>query len=137
MRVGLFIRGNNVHPEVRRSVIRFARWMRIHFEFPIRVPVYLSANSQIVTKNRKLVSASFFAPHDRSVEPYIRVATGDYIGRRNEHGRDNALAAILCSVAHEIIHYQQWIQGKETREREAVRGAEKILRAYAKGVLHP
>lgn len=137
MRGGLFIRGNNTHHEVRRSVIRFARWLRLHFDFPIRVPVYLSQNAQIVTKNRKQVSASFFAPHDRSVEPYIRVATGDYIARKSENGRDNALAAILCSVAHEIVHYQQWIQGKETCEREAVRGAEKILRAYAKVVLHP
>ena len=137
MRDGLFVRGNNVHPEVRRSVIQFARWMRLHFKFPIRVPVYLSPNAQIVTKTRKRVSASFFAPYDRSLEPYIRVATGDYIGLRTKHGPDDALAAILCSVAHEIVHYQQWIQGKETREREAVWGAQKILRAYAKAVLHP
>jgi hypothetical protein len=71
------------------------------------------------------------------VEPYIRVATGDYNASKRKYGRDNALAAILCSVAHEIVHYEQWIQGRETSEQEAVRRAQRILRSYSKAVLHP
>jgi hypothetical protein len=118
-------------------VIRFGRWLRLNFEFPIRVPVYLSRREQIITKKRQLVSASFFAPFNRAEEPYIRVATGDYGACRRKFGRYNALASILGSVAHEIVHYQQWSQGRETREDEAVKGSSKIVRLYLKNVSSP
>ncbi len=137
MRTGLYIRGSNAHPEVRQAVKLFARWLRAHFPFPIRVPVYLFPTEQIMTRKRELVSASFFAPFDRSVEPYIRVATGDYTALRQKNGRDNALASILCSVAHEVVHYEQWSQSRELCEREALRRASAIVRSYSKTVLHP
>ncbi len=137
VRGGLHIRGSDAHPEVRHAVIRFARWLRAKFPFPIRVPVYLFPTEQIMTGKRELVSASFFAPFDRSVEPYIRVSTGDYTLLRQKNGRDNALASILCSVAHEVVHYQQWSQGRELCEREALRRASAIVRSYWKTVLHP
>ncbi|WP_157831116.1 MULTISPECIES: hypothetical protein [Bacillaceae] len=45
-------------------------------EFPIRVVV---TDSQLKTRDtRELASATFFAPYDKTVEPYIRIATGDY-----------------------------------------------------------
>jgi hypothetical protein len=101
------------------------------------VPIYLSPAREIITSRKERVSASFFAPFDKRVEPYIRVATGDYLDRRSKFGRDKALAAILCSIAHEIIHYQQWVHDKQLREEEANREARKILRSYAKDVPHP
>ena len=137
MRAGLYIRGNKVQEEVRLSVIRFARWLRLQSDFPIRVPVYLSPAEQILTRKGERVSAAFFAPFDRAVDPYIRVAAGDYGALRAKHGRDNALASILGSVAHEIVHYRQWCQGRKTSEREAVSGASRLVRAYAQCVPHP
>jgi len=119
-RTGLRIRGHRGHPVVRRSLICFARWLRLEYEFPIRVPVYLFPEDHIVTLHGERGSASFFAPFDRSVEPYIRIATGDYLALRKECGRDNALAAFLHSLAHEITHYQQWISTGRTSERGVV-----------------
>jgi hypothetical protein len=40
-REGLRIRcDKEVHPEVRRACLEFAKWLRNEFEFPIRVVVY-------------------------------------------------------------------------------------------------
>ncbi len=94
VRTGLRIRGARGHPRVRAAIIRFARWLRREYEFPIRVPVYLFPSERIVTIHGEIVCASFFAPWNRRVEPYIRIATGDYAQLRNERGRDDALAAI-------------------------------------------
>jgi hypothetical protein len=77
------------------------------------------------------VSASFFAPLDRKVEPLIRVATGDYRQLKRSRGRDNALAAFLHSFAHELVHYQQWVAAGVVSERGAVREAKRIVRRYA------
>ena len=84
-----------------------------------------------------IVTASFFAPWAAEVEPYIRVATGDFSKEQNERGRDNALAGFLHSVAHEIVHYQQWIDTGEITERGVVVRARKMVDRYALTTDHP
>ncbi|WHY77265.1 hypothetical protein QNH20_24860 [Neobacillus sp. WH10] len=66
-----------------------------------------------------MVSATFFAPFDKNVEPYIRIATGDYEELVLERGEIDALWAILGSMEQEIIHYQQWFGDKDLDEDEA------------------
>jgi hypothetical protein len=65
------------------------------------------------------------------------VATGDYPELRRRFGRDNALAAYLNSIAHEIVHYQQWIDSGEVWERGVISRASRIVDAYATHVRHP
>ena len=135
--VGIRVSAVGVNREVRRSVLRFVKWLRGEMSFPKSVPVYLSPNYRIVLRDRKKVPATFFAPNDRNLEPSIRVATGDYDRLKVKRGRDNALAAILSSVAHEIIHYQQWCEKRQFREKEAEKRAREILNAYAEVVARP
>ena len=122
---------------MRAALIRFARWLRREFEFPIRVPVYLFPSEHIVTMHGDRVSASFFAPFNRSVEPFIRIATGDYPQLSKELGRDNALAAFLQSLAHELVHYEQWVATGETSERGVTRRAQRIVERYSLTTDHP
>ncbi len=83
------------------------------------------------------VSASFFAPYDRREEPFIRIATGDYTQLRKELGRDNALASLLHSFAHELVHYQQWVATGELSERGVVLRARNIVDRYAASTDRP
>jgi len=136
-RKGLRIRGDRGHPVVRRALIRFARWLRTQDDFPIRVPVYLFPYDHIITMHGKKVSASFFAPFRRNVEPFIRIATGDYGVLAKEVGRDNALAAFLCSLAHEVLHYRQWVATGDTSERGVSVAAMAIVDRYTRAVARP
>ena len=137
MRTGIRIRGARCNLEVRRAIIRFARWLRVQYEFPIRVPVYLYLTDHIITMHGEKVVASFFAPWSRKVEPYIRLATGDYPQLKKERGRDNALAALLQSFAHEVVHYQQWVATGEITERGVAQRARRMVSLYATTVEHP
>lgn len=138
-RTGLRIRSEQgVHPEVRRACLEFAKWLRMEFEFPIRVPVYLKKSNQIKnTFTQELVSATFFAPYDKEQEPYIRIATGDYMELVQELGQDDALASILNSIAHELGHYYQWIDDEELEEESAEDTADYIMHLYAETRDHP
>lgn len=136
-RSGLRIRGDRGHREVRAALIRYARWLRENYEFPVRVPVYLSGQAEIKTMHGERVSASFFAPWDRSEEPYIRIATGDYPALKRESGRDDALAAFITSLSHEIAHYLQWIESGELSERGVAVKARSMLSQYASTVDRP
>ena len=137
MRTGLRIRGEHGYPVVRRAVIRYAVWLRKVFDFPIRVPVYLRPEEILVTLDGEDASATFFAPWDRDVEPYIRIATGDYPDMRRQRGRDNALASILCSVSHEVLHYRQWVETGDIWERGVARRAGALVVRYAATVDRP
>lgn len=136
-RAGLRIITRRGDPEVGAAILRFARWLRSEFEFPIRVPVYLSPRVRISTIDGEEVTASFFAPFDLTVEPYIRIATGDYSEERDERGRDNALASYLYSLAHEVLHYQQWIRGHDLSEDGVDEESVRIVERYAMTVDHP
>lgn len=78
---------------------------------------------------------------DKMVEPYIRVATGDYEKMLIQNGKDDALAAILGSIAHELTHYFQWINNLELtpigEERQATQYARFILDEYSETREHP
>jgi hypothetical protein len=136
-RSGLHIRGHRGHPEVRAALIRYARWLRLNYAFPIRVPVYLSPRKTITTMHGEQASASCFAPWKPDDEPYIRIATGDYPKLHAERGRDNALASFLVSLSHEVTHYRQWIETGDLWEAGVVRRARAMVDRYATTVDHP
>lgn len=141
-RCGLKLRfQKGVDTEVRRSCIEFANWLRQQYYFPIRVPVYFKASEYVKTQSGELVSAKFFEPFDKMVEPYISIATGDIIEIEQKHGKDEALAAVLCSLIHELTHYFQWINDVDLSEKQAERQArfyaKKIINDYAMTREHP
>jgi len=137
MRRGLRIVGARGNAEVRGAIVRFARWLRGQYDFPMRVPVYLRPEPILVNMHGKKGSASFFAPWNRKVEPYIRIATGDYPQLKRQVGRDNALAGYLGSLAHEVIHYQQWIKTNQLSEKGVARHAQRIVVRYSRTVARP
>jgi hypothetical protein len=142
-REGLRIRVEpGIHPEVRRACLEFAKWIRTMYNFPIRVVVYIKKSYQIKTLyTKEMVSASFLGPYDKTLEPYIRVSTGDYLELIEELGKDNALFCILGSIAHELGHYYQWLDDEELDAEEAEEGADyfrfEVLDMYAETREHP
>jgi hypothetical protein len=133
------MRGQRGHPEVRRALNKYARWLRKYYAFPIRVPVYLFPSDSIFTRDGLPAVATFFAPFKRQVEPFIRMSTGDYPKLKQLRGRDDALAPFIVSLSHEIVHYFQWIEGGEpaVSERGVKVKARSMLHSYAAEVGRP
>ena len=117
--------------------MRYARWLRTQVEFPVRVPVYLLPGEFVRSSKGELWSASIFLPWDRSEEPYIKIATGDYPKLKRLWGRDNALAAYLHSLSHEVVHYRQWVETGGFSERGVVVRAGKMVERYSQTVNEP
>ncbi len=141
-RTGLRFRyEKSVEPEVKRACTQFAKWLRSEYFFPLRVVVYVKSGKTIRAKDGEDVVGTFFEPFSYSDEPYIRIATGDYDAMVRDIGKDNALAAILTTLAHELTHYFQWINGTELtdigRERQAKRYSRYIVYEYSLVYEHP
>ena len=130
-----------VNEDVRRSVSEFVFWLRKEYTFPKRVCVYVKADRRIKSMKGDMVCGTFFRPADRDREPYIRIATGDYVELLAKWDRDNALAAILSTLAHELTHYFQWLNDLDLtligEERQATCYARQILSDYAQTRDHP
>ncbi|AXI28736.1 hypothetical protein CIB87_06835 [Priestia megaterium] len=135
-RTGLRLRIEpGVDSEVRKACINFCKWLRTQMEFPIRVVIYLKKDYQIKNRTTKeMVTATFFAPYEKDVEPYIRIATGDYKDLIKERGKIDALYAMLDSIAHELYHYQQWLEDKELEEGEAEEKGSQLVDEYAENI---
>ena len=141
-RSGLRVRyEKNVDPEVSQAIKSFAAWLRKEYKFPKRVVVYVKGDRRIKSMYGEYVCDTFFRPGDRNVEPYARIATGDYPELLEEIGRDNALAAILFHIARELTCYFQWLNDLELtpigEERQATNYARKILEDYSQTRDHP
>jgi len=134
---GLRIRGHDAPRDVRDAIVRFAQWLRLSHAFPVRCPVYLSSRPELTTMHGDTASACFFAPWEPDEEPYVRIATGDYRDLRKTRSRDDALVAYLHSLAHELVHYWQWIETGLITERGVVVRATNIVDRYALTTDHP
>ena len=134
-RSGLRLRfDRDVSPEVRRGCLAFAKWLREYYAFPVRVPVYGKAAERVRAMDAEMVYGTCFCPERLDVEPYIKVATGTYAELCRSDGKDDALAAILYTLAHELTHYFQWLNQLELTpagaERQANRCAGEIVGMY-------
>ena len=100
-----------VDPHVRCAVLAFARWIRTEYRFPVRVCVYIKAARRIRARDGELVCGTCWQPGDHRLSPFIRIAAGDYTELRERYGAFQAVGEILLSMAHELTHYFQWLNG--------------------------
>ncbi|MBQ7821275.1 MAG: hypothetical protein IJ391_03230 [Clostridia bacterium] len=120
---------------MRKAGKNFAVWLRKEYEFPIRVPIYIKGSAKIKAFDGEFVVGTFFEPYSYLDEPYVRIATGDYLELKCEIGQYDALASILYTIAHELTHYYQWLNHIDRStaflERQAEQCARKVLDDYA------
>lgn len=133
-RSGLRLRfDEEVNAEVRRSFKEFAAWMRKEYYFPMRIPAYIKSYKKIKAMNGEMVYGTFFRPYDPLVEPYIRIAAGDFEDLVIKWGdKDAALGSILSCLAHELTHYFQWLNSLNLTEV----GEERQATQYSKFIMH-
>lgn len=134
-RIGLrVIFDQNIDVEVRSECKAFAKFLRKEYFFPIRVRVYIKNVARIKCRDGDWAYGTCWQPNEYKEEPYIRVAAGDYSDLCERWGKDDALAAILLTIAHELTHYFQWINNLQLTsigmERQATKYAKFILDEY-------
>lgn len=113
-RSGLRVRyEKDVHPEVKAVCKDFIRYLRKAYYFPQRVNLYVKSRRKIRAEDGDLAFGTFFWTYAHRDEPYIRVATGYYLKDKERYGAVTALRYVLETIAHELTHYFQWVNGFE------------------------
>ncbi|WP_239256998.1 hypothetical protein [Listeria ilorinensis] len=82
------------------------------------------------TQSGEPASGTFFGPYEKTEEPYIRIATGDFQLLKKEEGVFQAAFTILNTLSHEIQHYYQWLDDEEFDEEIAINGAAELTEEY-------
>lgn len=123
----------NVHNDVRRAARKFAAWLRLHYDFPIRVTVYLYSVDCLKSSSDEDVVSIFFQPLKRNKEPGIYLATGDYKELIKKLGnRDNALCSIIVDqIALHILNYQNWWFNHNWSKATCKKRRNLLIRNYA------
>lgn len=124
-----------VNRDVRRAALRFAAWLRMKYEFPTRLTVYLFAEDHVISSVGEHRVSLFFEPKKKTGAPIIHVATGDYGVLRKQRGnRDDALCAIVCEVAEHFINYENWWFAHGWSKTTIGRRRDAVMRQYATDV---
>ncbi|SFS76386.1 HEAT repeat domain-containing protein [Marininema halotolerans] len=118
-RIGLYTRSYGVQDQFKVPLQLFAVWLRKKRSFPIRVVAYLYKEEFIINKKGEKVVGLFFAPDDKNEEPYIKIATGDFQNIDFDCEEGMEIYSYLQVFAHEIVHYEQWINDQPFNEEEA------------------
>ena len=135
-RTGLRLRfDKDVNPDVKKVVKEFVSFLRREYYFPLRVNVYVRSLYRIKAMDGDMCCGIFWCmPDDYTINPYIRIATGDYEDMCANRGEEFAIYNILHSLAHELTHYFQYINSLKLTprgmERQANNYANYILEEY-------
>ena len=125
----------DVSPLLRRECKQFAAWLRKEYFFPVRVPVYFRNTPKLRCRDGDTAYGTFFRPDSYEVEPYIRIAVGDFPALCSKWGEEDAVYAVLKTLSPELTHYFQWINGLPLtpigEERQATAYAGYIMDEYA------
>lgn len=109
---GLYIRyDSDVDQELKSALMQFVKWLRVYYKFPMRVRIYVKSAEFVKSKDGDRVYGTFWGPNNKSREPHIKIATGDYIAMKDEFGPKQAINMICWTLSHELTHYFQWING--------------------------
>jgi len=101
--------------------------------------MYIKSRRKISAQDGDLVYGIFFGPYNYRDEPYISIATGDFWREKEKYGRQRALCYALETIAHELTHYFQWVNGFEMtskgKERQATNYTYWIMLGYYDNVM--
>ena len=124
----------NVDPNVKSAISNLLSRLKENYVFPTRLNVYVKGNKKVRASDGDIVYDFFFWTFNKYDEPYITIATGDYLERAEKLGSDEALFVILFDLLTDITHYFQWLNGKDfyskTLKREARACARSILNEF-------
>lgn len=116
---------DEIELQLREIVIEFGKWIRGKLDFPVTVTVYIRGKYISKINNEETFLASFFAPDNRAHNPYIRVDVENH--KDNLNDVNEFRKSILVSIAHEIIHYMQWLEGLDFCEEDAENKSEQLV----------
>lgn len=130
---------HGVRPDVRAALKAFARWLRreVTFRHPVRVTVVPHAT---VMGHEGLPgwAAFLIPPPDYTGGDVVRIVLGGgkapVLEAHYGYGPAEAVAALVHNLAHEVVHYEQWRDGRAVTERGVERRAAALVSRYRTGV---
>ncbi|HEX7089353.1 MAG TPA: hypothetical protein VF192_04415 [Longimicrobiales bacterium] len=124
-----------VREDARAELKAFARWLRGELRF--RHPVWVTVVPHATVMGHEGVAgwAVFLIPSaDYVPGDVVRIFLGAGAARVMEtvygYGRGAALEKLLHDLAHEVVHYEQWRDGRPVTERGVNRRAAALVRRY-------
>ena len=98
-------------PELREFYLRFSKWLRGRYVFPVHLTVYVLNQEKIRLRDGTLKYGSFRFYPTRS--PRIKVPSKVEAALLEECSLAEVYVMILSSLVHELTHYFQWAAALE------------------------
>lgn len=140
----VFIYDNNINKDIKRAFANFEKWLSKNLYFPVKLYIYIRNTKHVQTTKGESVVGRLFAPGDAGHErAFAEIAVGDYKELLNKEKKTVLLAEMMDPIAHEIVHYFQWINNEICgylpyfKEIYAKKYSSKLLLEYSKLEKYP
>lgn len=125
-----------IHKDVMLACKNLSKWLNDEFVFSKELCVKICNSYYVEATDGDKVISVFSQSFDNNKEKaIIKVAAGDYDELLKNNTTTDALAMILLSICHNIIHYFQWLDGKPKlrifREIQAKKDGRLLLEEYS------
>jgi len=117
--------------EAKEPIKRFTKWLRKNYDFPVQLSVNLLPGETFTTMEGKQVVGSFRWFEDGR-NPYIRLATGDYLDLCEELGKEDAALSVLETYARQFIRYQNWCKNGKCTDHGVNKKSKTMIENYIK-----
>lgn len=132
-----------VRDDARAALKAFARWLRrqVEFRHPVRVTVVphvtvLGPDDGAAGWAVFEIPSPDYAPGD-VIRIYLGAGQVEVLERHYAFRRVDSRAKLLHDLAHEVVHYEQWRDGREVNERGVNRRAAALVARYRRAALRP
>ena len=132
-----------INEVLRQSCIKFCKWLRKKFWFPVKCKIffeYYSCYKDEENRNSNAVALFYPGIDDKNGflknYPNIWIAVSKFNKEVIRYGKDNAIENYYSLIVHELTHYFQWYfieterRTKKSLEIEANKCAESIVYEY-------
>lgn len=124
-----------VRADVRERLKQFARWLRreIRFRHPVQVTVV--PHALVMGHDGAAAWGVFLIPPDDYVPGdvtriYLAGGAVEVLEWHYQVAPSESTRKLMHNLAHEIVHYEQWRDGRTVCERGVNRRAAALVRAY-------
>lgn len=123
---------------IKLAYKEFNKWIKTYMNLVKVLHVFIKEDYNILSRNKESAIGLFGYPNGRNKYPYIKLAIGDFEDLCFKNGEYIAIMSILHTYAHELVHFEQWLDNKPSLEKKADKKATKLVEDfsdYKKGLL--
>jgi len=119
-----------VHPDLKREVIYFAKWLRVHYAFPKPLEIKLVPKDVLIDFDGVKCNLRWWQRSNGVQSVKGEIAVKSFEETLKNEGSETAYPTVIAAIARVIKYYSLALKDMPSDEDIATEWGDKVLDAY-------